>query len=278
MQNIKFINKDTSNPIFFSTLRSRVEDYFRENNISKHYNAEMVLKTILLLSGYILPFVLILLFKFPQPINYLLWLFMGFSKSGIGMSIMHDANHGSYSKSRKVNYWLGHTLNMVGGSVFNWKLQHNILHHTYTNIIHMDDDIEDKLVLRFSNHTQAKWYHKFQFVYAFLFYGILTIYWALIKDFVLYRKYIITGVNKQSKRENLGTLWKIILSKIIYLSVFLFIPIMFFDVQPIHHILGFLLMHFVAGILLTIIFQLAHTVENTSQPLPNNEGNIENNW
>ena len=84
----------------------------------------------------------------------MLWSIMGLSVAGIGMSVMHDANHGSYSPSSRVNYWLGLTINLLGASVNNWKLQHNILHHTFTNITHMDDDIEDKLVFLNQDYTQ----------------------------------------------------------------------------------------------------------------------------
>jgi linoleoyl-CoA desaturase len=278
MQSIQFIEKDKNRIAFFSILRLRVEQYFKENNISKHFNSKMVFKTIFLLVVYLVPYTLILFIHLSPTITYALWFLMGLSKAGIGMSVMHDANHGAYSKSRKTNYWLGLTLNLVGGSVFNWKMQHNTMHHTYTNIIDLDDDIEDKLILRFSPHTKVKWYHKFQFIYAFFFYGILTLYWALIKDFVQFRKYIKTGVNKESAIKNRIFFTKILVFKLIYFFVFIVAPIFIIKLSALDHILGFLLMHFVAGIILTIIFQLAHTVERTTHPLPNAEGTIENNW
>jgi linoleoyl-CoA desaturase len=203
---------------------------------------------------------------------------MGLSKAGIGMSVMHDANHGAYSSSTKVNYWLGHTLNLVGASVFNWKLQHNVLHHTYTNIVDLDDDVEDKAMMRFSPHTRVKWYQKLQFIYAFLFYGILTLYWALLKDFTQFFAYIKNGTNRNTRKQNRVAFVKILLSKILYVAVFFALPIFLLHVPVSHMILGFLLMHFIAGVLLTLIFQLAHAVEETSHPLPNSEGNIENTW
>lgn len=278
MQQIRFIDNDKSKTAFFATLRNRVDQYFKTKNISRNYNLGMVIKTVLLLIAYILPFCVLLFGNLPQHINLLLWLIMGFSVAGIGMCVMHDANHGAYSRNGRVNYWLGLTINLLGGSVFNWKLQHNILHHTYTNIADMDDDIEDKLFFRFSPHSQVKWFHRFQFVYAFFFYGVLTLYWAFIKDFVQFRKYIRNGVNKETKEKNAITLVKIIGSKLFYIFIFLFAPIVLLQLPGWSYISGFLLMHFIAGLVLTVIFQLAHTVENTSHPLPNTEGTIENNW
>lgn len=252
--------------------------YFKENNISKNYNSKMVIKTVVLLAAYLLPFAAFLIFQPSLGISLALWAFMGFALAGIGMSIMHDANHGSYSKNSKVNYWLGHTLNLLGGSVPNWKLQHNVLHHTYTNIVDMDDDIDDKIFFRFSPHNEPKWYHKFQFIYAFLFYGITTLYWVFIKDFVQYSRYLKEGVNKNNKKENVSLMLKMIISKVVYLLSVLVFPIFVLGIPASTVILSFLMMHFVAGVVLTVIFQLAHTVEDTTHPLPNESGTVENAW
>jgi len=274
----RFIDKDKSKAEFFSTLRKRVDAYFKENKISKNHTPAMVIKTIVLLSAYILPFVYLLVFQPSFGISLALWSVIGLALAGIGMSIMHDANHGAYSSSSKTNYCLGHTLNLLGGAVFNWKIQHNVLHHTYTNIVHMDDDIDDKLVLRFSPHTKVKWYHKFQVVYAFLFYGILTLYWALLKDFVQFSKYTKDGVNKNTKEQNRMVLLKIILSKVFYFAIFMVLPLAILKMPVGEYVLGYLLMQFIAGVVLTVIFQLAHTVEETTHPLPNENYTIENNW
>ncbi len=275
---IRFVDKDKDKAIFFATLRKRVDSYFKDNKISKHYNSTMVIKTIVMIIGYILPFIYILAFNPSFKIALWLWAFMGFALSGIGMSVMHDANHGAYSSNSKTNYWLGHTLNLLGGSVFNWKLQHNVMHHTYTNVLDYDDDIADKLILKFNPHTKVKWYHQLQVVYAFLFYGILTLYWAVLKDFVQFNKYTKQGVNTNSKEQNRIIWLKIFLSKIGYWSAFFVIPVFIFNIPFSEMLWGYLLMQFISGIVLTVIFQLAHTVEGTSHPLPNEDYTIENNW
>lgn len=273
---VKFAGKDRQ--IFFQTLRSRVDDYFTENNLSRNGNAAMVVKTIVMLSAYVVPFIFILFVPLSLPVYYLLWLVMGLAIAGIGMSVMHDANHGSYSKNKVVNTLLGHTLNLVGGSVTNWKYQHNILHHTYTNIVELDDDIKDKLVLRFSPHTKVKWYHRFQYIYAFAFYGILTLYWTFIKDFLQFHRYTVNGVNRKNKQQNNLSFLKLILAKAAYILAFVVLPLFIIKVPVWEYLTGFMLMHFIAGLVLTVIFQLAHTVEHTTHPLPNDHGTIENNW
>lgn len=272
---IKFIPKDKS--LFFPTLKKRVEAYFIENNISRHANATMVIKTIVLFTGYLLPFILMLVFQPSFGICLALWALIGICHAGIGMSVMHDANHGAYSSNARVNTLLGHSLNLLGGMVSNWKLQHNILHHTYTNVAHMDDDIDDKLIMRFSPHTTLKKYHRWQFIFSFFFYGIITLYWVTLKDFVQLNRYTKEGVNSAKKRQNRMTFLKIVVNKIFYFSLFIGLPI-FLGLPVYQVVLGFLLKHFISGIILTVVFQLAHTVEGTSHPLPDENGVIANDW
>lgn len=273
---VKFVSRDKNE--FFATLRKRVDEHFKEQGVSQHANGAMVLKTVVLILGYLLPFAAFLLLDLGLWPSLLLWFIMGLSVAGIGMSVMHDANHGAYSSSKRVNEWIGYSLNLLGGSVFNWKLQHNVLHHTYTNIVHMDDDIEDKAVLRFSPHTRVKGIHQLQYVYAFFFYGMLTLYWVVGKDFVQFFKYTSNGVNQNSTAQNFVIFGKILLLKSLYILAMLVMPVLVFSIPFYIVISGFLVMHFVAGLILTVVFQLAHTVEGTSHPLPDEYGTIENSW
>lgn len=273
---VRFVNKERS--LFFPTLNKRVDDYFKKQGFSKNANAEMKIKTVVILASYFIPFSIILATPNQFWFNIFMWSLMGFGLAGIGMSIMHDANHGSYSKKQWVNDLLGYTLNFAGGSVFNWKLQHNFLHHTYTNVPKMDDDIDDKLIMRFSPSLNVKWYHKFQVVYVFLFYSILTIYWTVLKDFIQFARYTKNGVNHNKRNANIKILLKIIAVKILYFIITIFIPYYFFGHNLKDLFIGFLVMHLLAGSVLSLIFQLAHTVEGTSHPIPDENGIIENDW
>lgn len=273
---VKFINKDKN--LFFATLKKRVDEYFTERSLSKYGNSVMVTKTIVLLLLYILPFVSILVFTPSLGVALLLWILMGLGMAGVGMSVMHDANHGAYSSNKAINYLMAHVLNLLGGSTVNWKYQHNILHHTYPNIIHMDEDIEDKPMLRFTSYTEVKRVHRFQWIYSFLFYGLTSLYWVLAKDFVQFVKFQQNGVNTSSKKENRIMLARIIAIKVVFLFVLLVVPAVFFAIPFGQVVAGFLLMNFVSGLVLTVVFQLAHTLEGTEHPLPNEQGVIENDW
>ena len=254
-----------------------MDEYFRTNKISPNANRTMIWKSVVMISAYVLPFAAMIIFHPHFLVTMLCWVLMGIAMAGLGMSVMHDALHGAYSTNKRINFMMGSVINMIGGSIFNWKLQHNILHHTYTNVYEMDDDIDEKVILRFTEHSAPKKVHKFQWWYAFIFYGITTLYWLFAKDFLQYHKYKKNGVNNQSKEKNRIVLAKIILMKLAYFAFFIALPLLT-GMPVLHWLAGFLLMHFVCGIILTVTFQLAHTVEGTTHPLPDEKGMIQQDW
>jgi len=243
---VKFLKNNNQ---FFTTLKKRVNQYFEEQNISRHANFTMVFKTISLLVVYITALLSLIIFTPDFAVAVLVWIILGLTKAGIGMSIMHDAIHGAYSANKTVNKVLGWTLHLAGGTVHNWKLQHNILHHTYTNITHMDDDIDAKVILRLSPHIAFKKFHKLQYIYVTFIYCLTTLYWVLFKDFVQFVKYTKNGVNPNKFVQNKILFLKILTIKAGYLFCFIALPIW-------------------AG----------HAVEGTTHPMPSEEGIIENNW
>ncbi len=275
--NVKFVSRDKR--AFFTTLQKRVDAYFTTQARSRYANATMVVKTIALISCYLLPFLAIVVFQVPLLWSLPLWILSGIGMAGVGMSVMHDANHGAYSAKPQVNTWIGYTaLNLLGASVPNWKLQHNVLHHTFTNVAHLDEDIEDKALLRFSPHTPVKLVHSLQFIYAFAFYGITSFYWVTFKDFLQFERYIRNKVSNRTPGQNWVIFLRLLGLKVVYFAIALGLPIWVGGLSFGGAFLGFFLMHFVAGIILTVVFQLAHTVEGTSHPLPAECGSIENEW
>ena len=123
---------------FYKVLRQRVNEYFKKEKISRHANGNMVFKTICMLSLYLVPFILMLTLDLNAWWYILLWAVTGVGMAGVGLSVMHDANHGAYSKSQLVNNIIGKVLVLLGGNDANWRIQHNVLHHTYTNVNNMD--------------------------------------------------------------------------------------------------------------------------------------------
>lgn len=269
---------DAGHEDFYKVLRKRVNTYFKENNISRHANANMVIKTIFMISLYVVPFVLMLTVFESTGMALLMWVLMGFGMAGIGLSVMHDANHNAYSKNNKINWILGKLLLPIGGSDVNWRIQHNVLHHTYTNVAGMDEDIDTGVLMRFSPNQKLRKGHRLQHVYAWFLYGFMTIMWFSSKDYAQLARYKKKDLLKTQGVTYGGLLVSIIITKIVYIGTFLGLPIIFSALPWWGAILGFFLMHFIAGLTLALIFQPAHVIPSSNFPVPDKSGNIESDW
>jgi len=275
MKTLKFVNKDKG--LFTAALRKNVNDYFKEKGISNKGNSKMVVKSIVMLTMYFTPFMLMLTLSLSGWLIFPLSILMGIGMAGIGMSVMHDAAHGSFSKFSWINKLFSYTMYFIGGNSFNWKVQHNILHHTYTNIEGFDEDIEPKGSLRLSKESPLKKVHRFQHIYAFFLYCFMTLFRNFGEFFQLV-KYNKAGITKQQGTTPAKEMSRLIIFKFLYLSVIIGLPMIFSGFSWWMILLGFLVMHAVAGLFMSTVFQMAHIVEEAEQPMTNEEGNIDNEW
>lgn len=274
--NLKFANRQQE---FFATLNQRVNAYFKTNNIERTGNREMVVKTIFMFSLYFAPYIALISGVATEGwMLYGLYVIMGLGTAGIGLSVMHDANHGAYSSKPWVNNLLGLSLNLVGGHALNWKVQHNVLHHTYTNIHEVDEDISPRGVLRMAPESPWKPMHRYQQYYAWFFYGLLTLVWILVKDYVRLVKYQKEGLLKKQKTTAVREWAFVLITKVVYIGYLFALPMYLAPITLGQALLGFFIMHYIAGFILAIIFQPAHVVEGTEYPMPDAKGNLENSW
>ena len=265
---------------FNKTLNQRVNQYFKNSKYGRYANAEMIFKTIFMFSLYLVPYFMFL-FGIVQNIwvFYLMAFLMGLGKAGIGLSVMHDANHGAYSKKKWVNNVVGYSLNLVGANATNWKIQHNVKHHTYTNVSGMDEDISPAGgVLRFDPNAPIKPHHKWQYIYAWFLYGLMTMSWIIVKDWSQLAEYTRDGhLKKQTKSITRAWIW-LVLTKVFYYSYILALPLLFTSFPWYHILLGFVLMHYVAGFSLACIFQPAHVMEDHAFEDVEGKDFVEENW
>lgn len=277
MKTVKFISSDLQQKKFTAAIRKNVYAYFKEKGISTKANPAMVIQTIMMLTIYIVPFVLILTVPMNTWFAMLMAVLIGIGMAGIGMCVMHDAVHGSYSNKVWVNRLLGGTMYLLGSNVLNWKIQHNILHHAYTNIEGYDHDIASRGPIRLSEHAPLKKIHRYQYIHAFFFYGLMTIS-KLTKDFTQLIAYNKAGLTGQHSKNPGFEYFKMVLVKVIYLFAFIGLPVLFTSFTWWQVLLGFFIMHWTAGCILSTIFQMAHVVEGTEQPLPDANGIVNSEW
>ncbi len=257
MAKIKF-NK--SNALFFNTLRNRVDEYFNEKKIAYTGNFQLYLKTGILLSILFVCYTILVFFT-PESawLSLGICAIMGLDMAAIGFNIMHDGAHGSYSSKKWVNDMMSYSLNMLGGSSFMWKLKHNINHHSYTNIEGMDDDIDIKPFIRVHLDQKGYWFNRFQHIYGLLLYGMTYLFWIFLNDFKKYFSRKIsdfTPIRKMKTSEHIA-FW---LTKIGYVGLFLILP--FYNAGVINTLIGYSVVVFVTGLVIAIVFQLAHVVED----------------
>jgi linoleoyl-CoA desaturase len=272
MYKVTFNNK---NSVFYSAVKKEVENYFHTKHINKTGNWRLFLKSIVLISSAVSIYIFLL--AFPWSITGLILMsgLLGFILASIGFNIMHDANHGSYSEKKWVNEILGYSLNALGGNAFIWKIKHNIIHHTYTNVDGIDDDIAITKLLRQADTQNWSPKHRFQHVYVLGIYAITSIAWTFFTDFKKYfnQKIQITPISNMTAREHV-IFWG---SKILYIGVYILLPLLLKGWM--FWLLFFISMHIVLGFTLAIVFQLAHVVEHTEFEVATiDPKQIENEW
>lgn len=261
---------------FSRNLKQEVNRYFEKNNLSRHANRRMKIKTVVLLTVYFGAYGLIISNILSLWGMAFLCFVMGIGMAGIGFSISHDALHGAYSSNKYVNKVLGYTFDLMGANGYIWKITHNIIHHTYTNIYEHDEDLEVAEFIRLSPNAEHKPIHRIQHVLAFIAYGFATLFWVFIKD---YKYFFQSSLGPYEEKSHPASEWvTLVITKLVYYGYMLVLPYILLPLAWWQIAIGFLILHFTAGVILGVIFQLAHVVEGTEHPTENEEGNIENTW
>lgn len=273
MAKVTFCKKDTA---FYNDLKCSVEKHFSANNIRKTGDWRLYSKAAVLIPAAAAIYLFLLAFQYSPILGVFLSALFGFILASIGFNVMHDACHGSYSSRKWVNNVLGLTLNALGGNAFIWKFKHNIVHHTYTNVDGIDDDIAKSPIMR--QCSTQKWVpaHRFQHIYVVLVYAISSFAWIALMDFNKYfsRKIFNTPLQKMNTTEHV-IFW---LSKVLWAFFYVAIPVYFVGWGA--WAIGFTALHVTMGLTLALVFQLAHVVEHAEFEVvgAHDSKQIENEW
>lgn len=245
---------------FYKTLREAVEVYFVENKVSKKGNIELHIKTALLLLFFVLTYTSIMFFDTRVFILVLETLFLAAVTASIGFCVMHDASHNAYSEKDWINNLLVLTDELLGVSSDQWIVKHREIHHAFTNTDH-DGDLEAGWFFRF--HFLQKWrpIHKYQHYYAVFFYGLLYGVWIWKNDFQKYFSGNIHGKKVKLKPWGHVRFWS---GKVFHFTTMILVPLYFLGWGK--TLLFYGLYVFVTGVLLSVVFQLAHITQKTIFP------------
>ncbi len=252
-----------SNDSLHAELRKRVQLYFEEKGINVTGTMSLFTKASLMISGFIIVYAQLLFWTPVWYIALLECIILGGLIAGIGFNVMHDGSHGSFSKYKWKNKLAAYSANMVGANHFMWNMKHNMIHHGFTNVDGVDDDIEVGILMRMAPTQKRMWAHRFQHFYFWFLYSMLYVFWIFFTD---YKKYFSQRIGafplkKMNTKDHIA-FWLI---KIYHGFVFIALPIILVGWVP--WLIGFLTMSAVSGFTLSIVFQLAHTVEGTEFPV-----------
>lgn len=267
---------ENNNPAFTVQLRKSVQEYFSNKNIRHTGNARLYVKSAIIMAIAVGSYVLLILNILPVWISVLLCVLLGASLAAIGFNMMHEGAHGSYSSKKWVNEIMALSLNIMGGNSYIWKLKHNINHHTFTNIDGLDDDIDIKPWIRTNQEQDLKWYHRYQHVYWIVLYFFTYLIWVFNKDF---KKYFSKRIADKTEIKNIPLKEHLIFwgSKVVYAYLFVALPVITLGVMK--ALIGYLIISFSCGLVISIVFQMAHVLEDTKFPKENKLSNyIENEW
>jgi len=268
----KFSNAPYS---FHTELKKRINNYFEEAGKATTGNFQLYFKAIILSTAFIVIYTHLVFFTPAIIWAVLECILLGVVIAAIGFNVMHDGAHGSFSTSPFLNRIAAFSVNVLGGSSFMWNMKHNVIHHAFTNIDGIDDDIDIKPWMRMTSTQKKLPLHKFQHIYFWFLYSLLYILWIFVLDYQKYFKQKVGSVplKKMTVSDHL-VFWGF---KVF--NIFLYVVIPWYVLGFVSWLVGFLIFTCVAGFVLSIVFQLAHTVEHTAFPVVNEETNrFEDEW
>ena len=260
---------------FQKTLNERVNAYLREHNLPGRDVPAMYLKTAFALAWWLAAYLLILLGHFSPLVNLGLCLVWALAIASVGFNVMHDSNHGGYSNNPRINRLISLSAEMLGMSGFRWRTKHNVWHHTYTNIAGLDDDVETFGLMRLTPHAPWKPLFKAQVWYFPVIYSLIA-FDFILRDFmmVLFGKSDANHVYPKMSATDKVTFWS---GKLFFFVIMFALPLLVFPWWQV--LVGFFIVMLTVGLIMGVVFQLAHINGDATFPEPvGSPQHIENEW
>jgi linoleoyl-CoA desaturase len=253
---------------FHRELRRRVEAEFKRIGTPQRDSPRMYFKTTLILAAFAIAYVALVFFAASWWLGLVLGVVLGIAMAGIGFNIMHDGGHQAYSEHRWVNRLMALALDLVGGSSYIWQWKHARFHHTWVNVAGHDSDIDLGVLGRLSPLQPRRPWHRWQHIYLWPLYGVTAIRWHLYGDF----RDMITGTvgERPFTRPRGWDLAGFVIGKLVFFTLAFGLPLLFHPVGTV--LLFYALVSAVAGVLLALVFQMAHVVEEAAFPVPDATG------
>ncbi len=253
----KYDTKDTPD-LVFREIKQKADRYFSINHIPRHGNIALIFKVIVLIAIMALSYISIL---YSHNFIQLLFSYIVFGWSGLimGINLGHDAAHHCVTGNKKIDKIIFSVVFGIQGlSTWIWQLRHNGSHHIFPNVYDADTDMEITPLIYLDKHQEMHWYHRYQHLYAPFLYMFFSLGWIFFADFMFYseKKHANITVYKFPPIEYV----KLIFVKLVYITVYLVIPIWVTHLPLAIILTAFFLMHFCVSLFLTFTFFISHHV------------------
>ncbi|MGH8338420.1 MAG: fatty acid desaturase family protein, partial [Gammaproteobacteria bacterium] len=252
-----------------------MDEFFRSSGRRQRDCPQMYLKTAIILAGFAACYTALVFVVSSWWLAIPLTMLLGFTTALIGFNIEHDGSHHAYSNHAWINKFMAMTLDLVGGSSYIWRWKHVAFHHMYVNINGHDTDIDLGVFGRLHPHSKSHGYHRWQHWYLWPLYGVMAIKWHFHDDF----RDLFTGRMGENRfpRPAGWELGIFIAGKLSFFALAFGIPLLFHPLWVV--VLFYGVTAAVLGVVLSVVFQLAHAVEQAEFPLPlAGSRRIENAW
>jgi linoleoyl-CoA desaturase len=247
--------KFSSGGAFHRAVEARVRELTADAKLMQRAYLALWAKAAFVLSWALASYIVLVFVDVSAPVVIAASLSLGVASSGIGFMIMHDANHHAFARRRWVNRVMSLSLDLIGGSSYVWSAKH-LAHHTYPNVTDHDPDIDALPFGRFDPAQARRPWHRFQHLYMWLFYMVVTMRWQFITDFTFLR----AGKAGRTKlrRPSGAALASLIAGKLVFATWAIVIPLLLHPALPVAGV--FLLTSAAGSVTLTTVFQLSHCV------------------
>ena len=256
--------KFATDSAFQLELRRRVDEYFRVTGRRQRDCWQMYLKTAILIAGLTVSYLLLVFTADAWWQSVPLAVLLGLAAAAIGFNVQHDGGHDAYSDHPSINKLMAMTLDLIGGSSYVWHWKHDVIHHTYVNVTGHDSDLNLGFLGRVTPHQPRLAFHRWQHVYLWPLYGLVAVKWQLVDDF---RRLLAGRIGSyRVRRPTGGDLVLLVAGKAFFFTWAFGIPLLF---HPVHVVfVHYGIAALVLGTALTVVFQVAHCVEEAAFPLP----------
>jgi linoleoyl-CoA desaturase len=260
---------------FYKDLRTRVDSYFKENELSKAGSKLMTFKIILYFSLVAVTYGA--LFLMPSYGWFLtMYLIMGLAVLLTAFNVSHDAAHGVAVRSRWWNEVLFQlSFQLQGNNAYVWGTYHNESHHLYTNVEGSDIDVLNNPLVRMTDTQELKWYHRYQYIYTPFLYLFYSLNWFLFRETLMLFNISSRTIKVKLPRKEIG---RIIFFKLFYIGYMIVLPALILPYSWGGVILAFVLNHFMVSIIFTAVLGVSHLSDYVIHPKADENGHLDMSW